>query len=133
MQPTSKIRVIKDFDKLDKVLQEQINEMYPNGFSDIAEDLISYTDPKTGLERFALPLETEDRYYMVRMDQFIESQIDSSEDDDLSNLNLDKIEQPEELKDELNDDVDDDVVDDIAIDEEDCDEDEEEDDDDDEK
>ena len=129
MQPTSKIRVIKDFDKLDKVLQEQINEMYPNGFSDIAEDLISYTDPKTGLERFALPLETEDRYYMVRMDQFIESQIDSSEDDDLSNLNLDKIEQPEELKDELNDDVDDDVVDDIAIDEEDCDDEEEDEDD----
>ena len=99
--------------------------MYPNGFSDIAEDLISYTDPKTGLERFALPLETEDRYYMVRMDQFIESQIDNSEDDDLSNLNLDKIEQPEELKEELNDEVDDDVVDDIAIDDED-DEDEEE-------
>jgi hypothetical protein len=125
MQPTSKIRVIKDFDKLDKALQEQINEMYPNGFSDIAEDLISYTDPKTGMERFALPLETEDRYYMVRMDQFIESQIDNSDDDDLSNLNLDKIEQPEELKDELNEEVDDDVVDDIAIDdEEDDDEDE---------
>lgn len=128
MQPKSKIRVIKDFDKLDKVLQEQINEMYPNGFSDIAEDLISYTDPKTGLERFALPLETEDRYYMVRMDQFIESQIDNNEDDDLSNLNLDKIEQPEELKDELNDEVEDDVVDDIAIDD-DEEEDEDEDDD----
>jgi hypothetical protein len=119
MQPKPKIRVIKDFDKLDKALQEQINDMYPNGFSDIAEDLISYTDPKTGLERFALPLETEDRYYMVRMDQFIESQIDNSDEDDLSALNLDKIEQPEELKDELNDEVEDDLVEDIAVDEED--------------
>ena len=133
MQPKSKIRVIKDFDKLDKALQEQINERYPNGFSDIAEDLISYTDPKTGLERFALPLETEDRYYMVRMDQFIESQIDNSDDDDLSALNnLDKIEHPEELKDELNDEVEDDLVEDIAVDE-DEDEDGDEEDDDDEK
>lgn len=104
MQPKSKIRVIKDFDKLDKALQDKINEMYPNGFSDIAEDLISYTDPKTGLERFALPLETEDHYYMVRMDQFIESQVDSeNDDDDLSNLKLDAIEKPKEL-DELADD-----------------------------
>ena len=129
MQPKSKIRVIKDFDKLDKALQDRINEMYPNGFSDIAEDLISYTDPKTGLERFALPLETEDRYYMVRMDQFIESQIDNSEDDDLSNLKLDLIEKPKELDELADDELADEEDEDLDVVSEEDDEDDDEDDD----
>ena len=97
-----KPRVIKDFDKLEKSMRDQLMQLYPNGFADF---LVSYTDPKTGQERFALPYETSDRYYMVRMDDFIESQIDRiSEDDDfpkdedLLSLNIDSIEKPADLK-----------------------------------
>lgn len=84
MANIQKPRVIKDYEKLDKDMKKKVNEAYPNGFT---ENLINYTDPKTGLERFALPFETEDRYYMIRVDEFIESQIDSpsstDEDDDI--------------------------------------------------
>ena len=118
-QSKSKPRVIKDFDKLDKEIQEHIAQLYPNGF---AEHLITYTDPKTGLERFALPYETEDRYYMVRMDEYMESQVDSGDaiddfgkddSDDLIDLGIDNMEKPSEIKieeDGEEDDEDDDIV-----------------------
>lgn len=100
MLPKSKPRVIKDFDKLDKEIQEQVLQMYPNGF---AEFLITYTDPKTGMERFALPYETEDRYYMIRMDEYIDTDSaadddDFSKDDDLINLGLDNMDKPADIK-----------------------------------
>ena len=105
-----KPRVIKDFDKLEKSMRDQLMQLYPNGFADF---LVSYTDPKTGQERFAPPYETSDRYYMVRMDDFIESQIDRiSEDDDfpkdedLLSLNIDSIEKPADLKIDDSDDED---------------------------
>lgn len=60
---SSKPRVIKDYDKLPIDLQEQIKLEYPYGFSD---SLITFTN-KDGLIVSALPFETEDRYYMVRM------------------------------------------------------------------
>lgn len=59
----AKPRVIKDFSKLDLDIQEQIKLTYPTGFF---EHLISYVD-KDGNERWALPFETEEKYYMVRM------------------------------------------------------------------
>ena len=58
-----KPRVIKDFDKLDPQIQEQIKLVYPTGFF---ENLITYKD-KEGFERHALPFETDEKYYMVRM------------------------------------------------------------------
>lgn len=60
---SSKPRVIKDYDKLPIEIQEQIKLEYPYGFSD---SLITFTN-KDGLIVSALPFETEDRYYMVRM------------------------------------------------------------------
>ncbi len=59
----SKPRVIKDYDKLDPAIQEQIKLVYPTGFSD---HLIYYFD-KDGKNVSALPFETEDRYYLIRM------------------------------------------------------------------
>ena len=148
-QSKSKPRVIKDFDKLDKEIQEHIAQLYPNGF---AEHLITYTDPKTGLERFALPYETEDRYYMVRMDEYMDAQVDSGhaiddfgkdDSDDLIDLGIDNMEKPSEIKieedDEEEDDEDDDIVNKNDFDDEDDEDeitdeiDDEEDDDDDEK
>ncbi|MGF7140226.1 hypothetical protein [Roseimarinus sediminis] len=60
---SSKPRVIKDYDKLPVEIQEQIKLEYPYGFSD---SLITFSN-KDGLLVSALPFETEDRYYMVRM------------------------------------------------------------------
>lgn len=60
---TTKPRVIKDYEKLPVEIQEQIKLEYPYGFSD---SLITFTN-KEGQIVSALPFETEDRYYMVRM------------------------------------------------------------------
>ncbi len=58
-----KPRVIKDYDKLDQSVQEQIKLAYPYGF---AKSLIYFTD-KDGIKVSALPFETDDKYYLVRM------------------------------------------------------------------
>lgn len=73
----SKPRVIKDYDKLDKGIKEQIKLEYPEGYS---EYLIEFTDPK-GLFISALPFETEDRLYMVRM-SVAQAEAIIDEDDD---------------------------------------------------
>jgi len=59
----SKPKVIKDFDKMDEALQEQIKLTYPNGFVD---HLIRFTN-KDGKLVSALPFETDEKYYLVRM------------------------------------------------------------------
>ena len=59
----NKPRVIKDYDKLDPAIQEQIKLVYPTGFSD---HLLYYFD-KDGKNVSALPFETEDKYYLIRM------------------------------------------------------------------
>ena len=60
---TNKPRVIKDFEKLDMEIQEQIKLVYPEGFSD---HLVHYTN-KDGHRVTALPFETDEKYYLVRM------------------------------------------------------------------
>ena len=72
-----KPRVIKDFEKLDVAIQEQIKLVYPTGFF---EHLISYTD-KDGNSRFALPFETDEKYYMVRMSVSEAKKLISDDDD----------------------------------------------------
>ncbi|RKD88459.1 hypothetical protein [Mangrovibacterium diazotrophicum] len=63
MAPISKPRVIKDYEKLEDSIKEQIKLEYPNGFS---QNLITFTN-KDGMLVSALPFETEDKYYLVRM------------------------------------------------------------------
>lgn len=60
---SSKPRVIKDYNKLEKELQQQIKLIYADGF---AENLIHFFD-KNGMKITVLPFETEDKYYMLRM------------------------------------------------------------------
>ncbi len=59
----NKPRIIKSFDKLDKHIQDQIKLKYPNGFS---EHLIKFRNSKGDLIS-ALPFESEDAYYLVKM------------------------------------------------------------------
>lgn len=81
---TNKPRVIKDFTKLETELQEQIKLIYPYGFSD---NLITFTN-KDGALVSALPFETEDKYYLLRMtvqeaDKIVEMDEDYDEDGNL--------------------------------------------------
>ena len=73
----SKPRVIKDYDKLDEAILEQIKQHYPFGFEN---HLIIFKNA-TGALVSALPFETEDRYYLVRMTK-AEAQEIIEEDDD---------------------------------------------------
>jgi len=59
----SKPRVVKDYEKLDVAIQEQIKLAYPLGFQ---RKLIKFTNQEGKLVS-ALPFETEEKYYLIRM------------------------------------------------------------------
>lgn len=73
----SKPRVIKDFDKLDTVIQEQIKLQYPLGFS---KHLIRFKNAKGDFVS-ALLFETDEIYYLVRMTQEKAKEIIREDDD----------------------------------------------------
>ena len=78
---TNKLRVIQDFEKVSKDIQEQIKLVYPEGFS---EHLIEFKN-KDNQTVFALPFETDDKIYMIRMSfkkalQIIEDDTDYDDD-----------------------------------------------------
>lgn len=78
---SNKPRVIKDYEKLDPAIQEQIKLEYPLGFS---RHLIYFTN-KDGHKVSALPFETDEKYYLVRMTipqakQIIENDEDYDDD-----------------------------------------------------
>lgn len=74
---TTKPRVVKDYDKLDETVQESIKLEYPFGFEG---NLITFTNAE-GKKVSALPFETEDKYYLVRM-TVAEAQAIIEDDDD---------------------------------------------------
>jgi len=128
----SKPRVIKDYDKLDPEIQEKIKLEYPSGYS---ESLI-YFNNKDGKRVSALPFETEDKYYLVRMTIFEAEKI-IEEDDDYDSTGSLKDSAKEEYEskyaedDILADEADVDEIDDVADDDFDDDVDDDDDDDDD--
>lgn len=73
----SKPRIIKDFDKLDTSIQEQIKLQYPLGFS---KHLITFKDAK-GEFVSALLFETDEVYYLVRMTKKKAQEIIRDDDD----------------------------------------------------
>ena len=73
----SKPRVIKNYEKLDDELLEQIKLAYPNGF---ATNLIRFTDVNGGMSS-ALPFETEEKYYLIRMTKAEARDIIEDDDD----------------------------------------------------
>lgn len=73
----SKPRVIKHFDKLDEEILEQIKLAYPGGFE---RNLIRFTDVN-GSQASALPFETEEKYYLIRMTKSQANAIIEDDDD----------------------------------------------------
>ncbi len=94
MVQQSKPRVIKNYEKLDKAIKEQIKIVYPYGFS---EYLITFTN-KDGKLVSALPFETDEKYYLVKMTEYEAEQI-IDEDDDFDSSG--------QLKDEVKEDYED--------------------------
>ena len=72
----SKPRVIKHYDRLDDSILEQIKLAYPGGFE---KNLIRFTDVNGSLTS-ALPFETEEKYYLIRMTK--SQAVEIIEDDD---------------------------------------------------
>lgn len=60
---TTKKRVIKDYELLSEEIKTRIKMSYPRGF---AQNLVNYTD-RNGKRVSALPFDTEEVYYLVRM------------------------------------------------------------------
>lgn len=114
---TNKPRIVKDFDKLDVQIQEQVKLAYPNGF---LQYLVYYTD-KEGNKVSALPFETSDKYYLIRMSKQVAIELIEDDDDYDSDGSLkedirldyaDKYGEPDfidEIKEELDPDSDDDL------------------------
>jgi hypothetical protein len=59
----NKPRIIKDYEKLDPAVQAMIRDAFPNGYG---PSLITITN-KDGMLISALPFETDDKYYLVKM------------------------------------------------------------------
>lgn len=110
---TTKPKVIKDYEKLPVEIQEQIKLEYPYGFSD---SLITFAN-KGGQIVSALPFETEDCYYMVRMTvgeaiKIIEDDEDFDSDgtlkdgirEEYENKYTDEMEDIDNISDEISDD-----------------------------
>ncbi len=74
---SQKPKLVKDYEKLDEHIQEQIKLAYPLGFD---EYLVSYKDSR-GDRVTALPFETDEKYYLVRMTKYQAQQIISDDDD----------------------------------------------------
>jgi DNA-directed RNA polymerase subunit delta len=59
----AKKRVVKDYDALSEDITRLVKQKYPSGYS---ESLVTYSD-KDGKKVSALPFETDDTYYLIRM------------------------------------------------------------------
>ncbi|MCR9253504.1 MAG: hypothetical protein NXI20_24020 [bacterium] len=73
----TKPRVVKDFEKLEAIIQQKVKHTFPYGFT---EDLIYYQD-KDGNRVSALPFDTEEKYYLIRMTISQAMQIVADDDD----------------------------------------------------
>ncbi len=96
----SKPRVIKNYDKLDDELLEQIKLNYPQGFE---RNLIRFTDVN-GKIASALPFETPEKYYLIRMTKS-EALLIIEDDEDYDDEGMLTDEAREEYGDKYDDDI----------------------------
>lgn len=78
----AKKRLVKNYEALSEDILQDLKSKYPNGYE---QHLIKYTD-KDGKFVSALPFETEDAYYLIRMTIQEAKRFDSAEyeDDDVA-------------------------------------------------
>ncbi|MFC2151542.1 hypothetical protein ACFLSE_03370 [Bacteroidota bacterium] len=73
----AKKRIVKDYEKLPEETLNRIKLEYPDGFED---NLITFTNAQ-GMFVSALPFETEEIYYLIRMTEGEARQIIKDDDD----------------------------------------------------
>jgi hypothetical protein len=98
----SKPRIVKDYHKIEEVVKQQIKLTYPDGFE---EHLIKFKN-KDGLNVSALPFETDEKYYLVRM-TVLEAQEIIEDDDDYDDDGTLRNEVREEYEENFEEDLDD--------------------------
>ena len=72
-----KPRLVKDYEQLSEVVQEQIKLQYPYGFT---KHLVSFVN-KEGKRVSALPFDTDEVYYLIRMTKQEAREIVEQDDD----------------------------------------------------
>lgn len=92
-----KKKLIKKFEQLPEDIMEQVKEEYPDGFED---NLITFENSKGEIE-LALPFETADIYYLIKMPK--NNTAEEEEEEDYENASLDEFDNFENL--EITDDV----------------------------
>lgn len=108
-----KKRLVKDYDKLPEDILVRLKQKYPYGYSD---NLVSFIN-KEGNKVSALPFETEDIYYLIRMTVSQANKIIEDDDDydKQGNLKEEFTDNISESDLEDNDDEDDEVLDEESI------------------
>ncbi len=103
---TPKKRLVTSFNNLPQELQDAVKELYPAGFS----DAMMRVDKPNGDFFYAVPFETEEVSYLVKIDVKID---DISEEEDDKDFFDDEIKGADELGDEAHaeDDLQDDNID----------------------
>lgn len=102
----SKPRVLKAFENLDDEIKERIKLEYPTGFH---EHLIKFQN-KEGNMVSALPFETEEKYYLVKMSvQEAKTLIEEDDDYDDEGMLRDDVKEEYEDRHEVGDDEEDDL------------------------
>jgi hypothetical protein len=91
---TNKLRVIQDYDKISDKIKEQVKLVYPDGYS---QHLIEFKNIKDEMVS-ALPFETFDKIYMIRMsvmraEQIIDTDADFDDDGNLKEQIKEKYEE----------------------------------------
>lgn len=92
----SKPRIVKDYDKIDDAVVQQIKLKYPEGFE---QHLLKFQN-KEGKTVSALPFETDTVYYLIRM-TISEAQEIIEDDDDYDDDGFLRADVREEYEDNL--------------------------------
>jgi len=115
---SSKPKVVKDYEKLSDDILEQIKLNYPRGFR---KNLIKFKNAQGRLVS-ALPFETEEKYYLIRMTiseavEIIKNDDDYNDDGTLKKKIRDAYEDKyndDDDEDDMDDDIDEITIDDIS-------------------
>ena len=97
MTPNTKKRLVVSFNNLPVELQEQLRAEYPAGYSDVMMRI----DKPNGDFFYAVPFETEEVSYLVKIDVKID---DATDDDDDKDYYDDDLKGADELDDDPSDD-----------------------------
>lgn len=75
-----KKRIIVDYKNINPELMEVLTDIYPNGYEDYEDDIITYQNSK-GETVKAIPLETDDTKYLFKISSELKRKVEAFIDD----------------------------------------------------